>query len=160
MSQNSFFVPKTAGIVNVSNFFGGKKIRMDKELGGFFTSKGRKFHTNIDLSGDVLPTHKGWSRKTDLLSVGDVCALLRYLGLEGWEFLEIPEGKYEVEIVLGRILIEKKEFFLRVEHELEPGRKEEVHLHVKPIDGFIEKVKPNLLFLELVFPNTFSGGII
>ncbi len=160
MNQNSFFVPKTEGIVNISSFFKGKNIKMDEGLGSFFTSNGRKFQTNIDLLGDVLPTHEGWSRKTDLLSVGDVCALLRYLGSEGWNFLEIPEDYDEVEIVLGRILIGKKEFFIRVEHELEPEHEEEVHLHVKPTEGFAEKVKPNLFFLQLPVDHTFGGGII
>ncbi|MEK9182767.1 MAG: hypothetical protein AAB809_01670 [Patescibacteria group bacterium] len=64
-----------------------------------------------------------------------VCALLAHLGGEGAEFLQIPEGQDEINVILGYAVIFGVRLVLFVEHELkEGGGVEEIHLHVRPLN--------------------------
>jgi hypothetical protein len=60
---------------------------------------------------------------------------LSYLGSEeGFSVLDIPEGKEEVNLVLGyTVTADGREIVLFVEHELEDGV-EEIHLHARRED--------------------------
>jgi hypothetical protein len=75
----------------------------------------------------------------------NVCSALVLLATteEGKSALAIPEGQHEVNVILG--YTKTSVFFL--EHELEPGKEEEFHLHVRPRKAAWKRA-PRLLLIS------------
>jgi hypothetical protein len=80
------------------------------------------------------------------LSREQVCAVLLYLATDGWSLLDIPAGKEETMIVIGYIVIGDVRMVLYLEHEMEEGRPEEVHIHLA---GVYEQFLDEVLVLQI-----------
>jgi len=92
-----------------------------------------------------------------------VCAVLLYLATDGWSLLDIPAGKEETMIVIGYIVIGDVRMVLYLEHEMEEGRPEEVHIHLAgSTNNFWTKClsckSPNLVGMQTVPAGGVSAG--
>ena len=133
-------IPMVAGLVDVPSFFPElliANIRVDQPVRMFLKSEGSGFALDETLICDL----DAGSEETNFseilgdresLSVVQVCGILSYLGSkEGLSLLKIPEGWEEMNLLIGWIDIEKgRRFVLYVEHELEEGKEEELHIHI------------------------------
>lgn len=134
--MKTFEIPAADGFVNVRAFFINLRgqIRVDDSVAKFLYGEDGRFVQKepfaCNMSEGLAETAFGdLLGERAALTPSQACAILAHLGGGGWRLLDIPTGREEVNILLGWILAEGELLVLYVEHEQEPGKSEEVHLH-------------------------------
>ena len=135
-------VPPQSGDVNLEGFFPGKVVVVDDLFRRFVNDTvGSRYSTN-GFSCGIMDPVSGVNNDDRIVRlfgfnvIADgtkVCAMLAYLGGEGWYVLDIPPGEEEVNLILGYVAINIDHLVLFVEHEIEDGV-EEIHLHARPLN--------------------------
>ena len=137
--MTTIIIPETGDAERLFPRFPEAQVRMDPAFRKFIGSAGFGFALREPLACSV---HKaeGGGEFEDLLGSSEelnrdqVCAILSYLTGDGWSLLEIPAGQEEVNLVVGYVYVDGNKYVLYVEHEMEEGKKEEIHLHVTEPD--------------------------
>ena len=132
--------------------FCGKPLRKDREIQVFIGKSPFTWNSprvNYRAYKIYMPVSDKQIREnfTNTLALGNrVCAVLTYLqSREGAWLLQIPEGKEEVNLILG-YLPEGEVLYL--EHEEEEGKEEEYHLHIRP-EGFWDEDDPVVVVFDV-----------
>lgn len=133
-------VPAAEGTIDLNAFFPGVKVCADPGFKVFIEWTGLRFNTaGRDLKCSLFQAEEGESdsvieKQMHRRFTADApffAAVLKFLGGEGSDLLAIPEGAEEVNLVLAYVVIPGGKVVLYVEHELEPGKEEEIHLHAR-----------------------------
>lgn len=150
---NTFSVPPSGGNTrDIAEFFAKGMVQIvDNGFLDVLRSIGNIWETKKEITCQLLQVASGTSDPELLAStikkniviqlpsdIHEVCAILRFFGRDGWSFLDIPDGEEETKIILGYVTSIMK--YLEMEHELEHGSVEQVHLHAQ--DFRAERRKP------------------
>jgi len=148
----NLIIPPSCGSTDFQEFFPGKTVEVDRIFRQLLEDDlqyacgslhFRMFDVQVDdpNSDDAMVATLGIQHDLD----GDTaCALLKYFGNEGWCHLAIPEGREEVNVVLGYAMVDGMVYVFYLEHELEHGV-EEVHLHVRELNQWDDDDMPLLV---------------
>lgn len=157
--RGTFVVEKSNGSVDLKSFFPtGLLTIVDPEFAKILDFEGTSWSAEErlffqlfegrDMSDlDMIAVDTGYVIRPTYESRVILFSLLRYLGNEGMAYLNIPDDKEEVKIILGYGEIDGKWYRLEIEHELEEGKPEQIHLHAsRARDTF----KKPFLFFHLI----------
>jgi len=105
------------------------KIKVDSGFKEFtkFTGLSEPFTCNVSKAQENV-------KFSTLLGAGQpldaehLCWILWEVLFFGYSLLDIPKGEEEVNILLGRVVIDGKALILGIEHEIENGE-EKIHFH-------------------------------
>jgi hypothetical protein len=121
--------------VTVTEAFSGNRLKVEPGFALFLGNEAwetkalmcRVYEMEVGISDPSIIRMLGITNEIDR---DDVRAVLTYLAINwvGKDTLEIPEGEEEVNLILGY----QGGWVFFIEHELEPGKEEEFHLHVRP----------------------------
>ncbi|MEI6280498.1 MAG: hypothetical protein WCP17_00660 [bacterium] len=151
-----FSISRASGYTNPESFFDGRVVRVDRDFRKLIETAGEKYYVD-HLDCKVFQTHTGSNTDKiiteslflDISKSPDtrrICAILAYLGKEDFSLLEIPEGKREIQLILGYVSVSSKWSVLYLEHEKEGGVSNEVHLHVRSLNRWGNKTPMVLKF--------------
>lgn len=134
--MESFILEKQVGKADLDQFFPNFDgiVKLDDSVRAFLRlglypefEIAKSFPVKVirhENGGSFKNLLQGWAI---MPSRDDVCAVLSYLGTpEGFKLLGIPEGKEEVNILLGFFTYGTKTLVLHIEHEKENGKFPEI----------------------------------
>lgn len=157
--RGTFVVEKSEGLTNLKSLFPlGLLTTVDPEFekilgfeGTSWSAEERLFFQLFEgkeISDlDMIAVDTGYVVRPTYESKVVLFSLLKYLGNEGMDYLNIPNDKKETKVIVGYGEIDGKWYKLEIEHELEEGQPEQIHLHAsRARDSF----KKPFLFFHLI----------
>ena len=137
----SLEVPERSGRIDLRGFFPRipeKQVVVDEALLEFVTTSKTKHYTleqplKCDVEkaslGGVLSGLLNLTVRT-MLNLDQMCAIMVYLGTDGWPILNIKSQEEEINVLIGYLQVGRSYYALMVEHEYNDG-KEEINLHMR-----------------------------
>lgn len=126
-------IREKSGKVNLAEILGRPPDVVDRIFEQFFATVGEEYSTKgwIYLAHKIIEIDSANDLpRLEESEASDLCAALS--ALKDSRLLDIPEGKSEIEIVLGVVTFDGVEFVLLVEHEFKCGS-DQIHCHSREL---------------------------
>lgn len=157
--RGTFVVEKSSGTINLKSFFPtGLLTIVDPEFAKILDFEGTSWSAEERLffqlfegremsDLDMIAVDTGYVVRPTYESRVVLFSLLKYLGNEGMDYLNIQDGKEEIKITVGYGELDGIWYRLEIEHELEEGQPEQIHLHASLARNSFKKP---FLFFHLI----------
>ncbi len=144
-------IGKMSGVLDFITIFLQTLSRVDEEIKEFLDLGSWMFiqfniKSSLVIQINETVENEGWSKKLSCLTKDSLAVVIWKLDREfpqRSKIWGIPEGEDEINVFLGYFRIDHQKYFVYIERE----EGNEIHLHVKHKDEFVEKIGPKYRFI-------------